>query len=213
MPSAKELERVVGKELDFVSVASLGCDKISMQYARHLVTSRENPSVANALENGFSTTMSIVEIIMSPRNFLRMYSKIFKFGLVGASGIVVNLAVLTLLKGVIPILAANIIAQELSIINNFTWNDRFTFNFGGVNNRLFTTPRLYRFVKYNLVSLFSLAVNELVFYLAYYQSHLQFVTGNYIASSLIAIFVAFMINYLGSSRWAWGKAFHLPLKD
>ena len=62
--------------------------------------------------------------VLSPR--------LIKFGIVGASGVVVNMAALYLLTdfGKIPYFVASIIAIELSIISNFTinflwtWSDR-----------------------------------------------------------------------------------------
>jgi dolichol-phosphate mannosyltransferase len=138
-------------------------------------------------------------LLRSPREAIRQYSTLVSFALVGASGVAVNLLVLTIFKPLVGALIANAIAQEVSIANNFVWNDRFTFRSRSRVGRFFALPRLYRFVKYNLVSLLSFAVNEMVFYLVY--SHGIF----YIYSSLTAIATAFVVNYFGSSRWAWAK--------
>ncbi len=159
-------------------------------------------------KNGFSAEMSAFDIIRNPGVALRQHSRVVKFAMVGVSGVAVNLLVLTLLKAAIGALAANVVAQELAIINNFTWNDRFTFRTGNYGKFL-SFARLTRFVKYNLVSLGSFAVNEIVFYIAY--SHRIY----YIDSSLLAIATAFVINYFGSSRWAWARTFApgQPAKD
>ncbi len=81
----------------------------------------------------------------------------------------------------------------------------------GIRSRqtaLFAQPKLFRFVKYNLVSLLSLTVNEVVFYFVYYHLGVY-----YISSSLLAIATAFVVNYFGSSRWAWAKTVSLSVKD
>ena len=205
--SHDDLKKISRKHADYLFRSNLGCITLSKKYAMHVVATGEIPSMDNAIKNGFSAPMSIPQIIQSPKNTVKQYSTIVKFGTVGASGVAVNLIVLTLLKTVIPILAANAIAQELSIINNFVWNDRFTFRSANASSGS-ALPRLFRFVKYNLVSLLSLAVNETVFYFAYYHWGIYF-----ISSSLLAIAAAFVVNYFGSSRWAWAKTVSLSVKD
>ncbi|MHB1868847.1 MAG: GtrA family protein, partial [Nitrososphaerales archaeon] len=206
--SQKDLRKIVRKHADYGFVSSLGCFMLSRGYAMHLVSTGDTPSISNAIKNGFSAPMSISQIVVSPEDAMKQYATIIKFGTVGASGIAVNLIVLTLLKIVVGALIANVIAQELSIINNFVWNDRFTFRTSRRNESLFSLTRFYRFVKYNLVSLLSLSVNETVFYFAYSQYHVFYIT-----SALLAIAAAFAVNYIGSSRWAWARNVSLSVKD
>lgn len=78
----------------------------------------ESPALLRRLGSYFSKS------VLSPR--------IIKFGIVGASGVVVNMGALYLLAefGRIPYFVASVIAIELSIISNFsinllwTWRDR-----------------------------------------------------------------------------------------
>ena len=206
--SQKDLRRLVGKHADYIFRCELSCTMLSRRYAKHLALIGDTPSVSNAIKNGFSAPMSISQIVMSPEDAIRQYATILKFGTVGASGIAVNLIVLTLLRIAVGALIANAIAQELSIINNFVWNDRFTFRSSRQSEGFFSLTRFYRFVKYNLVSLLSFSVNETVFYLAYSQYHVFYIT-----SALLAIAVAFVVNYVGSSRWAWARTASLSVKD
>lgn len=205
--SERELRKIVSSQADYLLRSVFGCTKISMRYAKHVVETGETPSARDAITNGFSSPMSIFQIIKSPKDAIKQYSTIVKFCLVGISGVAVNLIALTLLKRPIGALTANVVAQELAIISNFTWNDRFTFRTESSSGSFFSLSRLYRFVKYNLVSLLSLAVNEIVFYVAYSQGLY------YIWCSLIAIATAFVINYFGSSRWAWAKSLSVSVKD
>ncbi len=141
---------------------------LSNRYARYLASSGGSPSTANAIRDGFSSKMSLKQVIESPRDAARQYLTIIKFATVGTSGVIVNLVVLTLLKVWLSIILANALAVELSIINNFAWNDKYTFarllKDGEKTNLL---SRLTRFVKYNLISLVSLGVNEAVFFFSY----------------------------------------------
>ncbi len=111
--SQTDLGKIAGKRADYLFCPSLGCITLSKRYAMHLVSTGEIPSVNHAITNGFSAPMSIPQIIKSPRIAVRQYSTIVKFGIVGASGVAVNLIVLTFLKMVIPILAANVIDSRV----------------------------------------------------------------------------------------------------
>ncbi|MHB8567048.1 MAG: GtrA family protein [Nitrososphaerales archaeon] len=140
---------------------------------------------------------SPLDVIRSPRFALRQNWTLVKFAIVGASGVLVNLGLLTLLTDLFGnglILIFNGVAVEASILNNFVWNDRFTFGGGakGIHH-----GRLARLAKYNLLSLVSFAVNEVVFSFLYSLGLYKY------WASLIAIGFSFLVNYFGSSRWAW----------
>jgi len=135
-----------------------------------------------------------MDFIGTTRSLLQQNWTMVKFAAVGASGVAVNLGVLYLLTTAFGnglIIFFNALAVELSILNNFVWNDRFTFNSSS------SSGRIIRLVKYNLLSLVSFSVNEVIFS-TLYSVGLQ----KYLAS-LIAIGVSFLVNYFGSSRWAW----------
>ena len=202
-PSRSELLKFAGKKADFLSASKLGCMMMSNRYAVHIVSSGESPSVKNAIKNGFSAPMSPLQIILSPRDAIAQYSTLIRFMLVGGSGVLVNLAFLALLKPMIGALVANALSNEFSIISNFIWNDAFTFK----RSSLTTVDggKLTRLVKYNGVSLVSLTANEVVFYLLY-----SLLGMWYISSAVIAICAAFLINYIGSSRWAFSGSASNP---
>jgi dolichol-phosphate mannosyltransferase len=125
-----------------------------------------------------------------------------KFLIVGASGTAVNLIVSYLLHFVIAAEIAQAIGIELSIMNNFVWNDSFTFKhtikeMDGKNQN-----KLFRLLKYNSLSFGTAVLNLIVFYFLAYPLGLNRGIW-YSVSSLTAILVAFVFNYIGSSRWAW----------
>jgi len=149
--------------------------------------------------------MSIFEMIRSPRRALRENITLFRFLLVGASGAIVNIGLLALQERVFHIgegspmlLLANAVAVETSIINNFLWNDRYTFGHVRRASKPGIRSKFSRLGRYNLLSLVTFFVNEAIFYLL-----TQRFNFNSILSSMLAIVVSFAVNYLGSSRWAW----------
>ena len=139
------------------------------------------------------------------RSYISNNWTLVKFILVGASGTIVNLGALFLLttlfgNGFGLVIVFNAIAVETSILNNFVWNDKFTFNSN--KTTLMYASKTMRLAKYNLLSLGSFSVNEIVF-TALYVLIWNSVPSYKYYPSIIAIGVAFMVNYIGSSRWAW----------
>jgi putative flippase GtrA len=202
----EKIEQALSSKLDYQNVSN--CAILSKEYASFVIRSRENPSASNARKNGFRTVSVLSQMIKSPSSFIRENMTAAKFATVGASGLVVNLLVLTILRVWINILLANAVAVELSVISNFTWNDMYTFKVAAryPDQRGFVS-KFKRLLKYNFVSLISQAVNSIIF------SALIFLSLWYIWSSIAAVFVAFSVNYFGSSRWAWRVFPSLGLAD
>lgn len=121
--------------------------------------------------------------------------RLAKFGLVGLSGVGVNLGLLWLLavQAGLHELAAVTVAVETSIVWNFLLNDSWTFH----DRR--TGHRLLRLLKFNLVSLGAMSVNVATFFVMR-----QAFGVPLLASEAIAIAVAFGVNYLGNHHWTYG---------
>lgn len=156
----------------------------------------QDMGISSAGEGHKESRLSIIQMLKSPREAIRQNAVLIKFMIVGASGVVLGLVLLTILKIWLHPAIANTISVELTIVSNFVLNDMFTFRQGrfpggGV------TRRLYRLVKYNIVSLAGLALNSVVFFI------LNSFGVFYVWSYLIAVLAAFVLNYFGSSRWAW----------
>jgi dolichol-phosphate mannosyltransferase len=113
--------------------------------------------------------------------------------LVGGTGVLVNnLALLILFKGVhLPLLVASVLVSELAIINNFYWNDRWTFKR--------TRISLSRFARFNLVSLSGLLITTGTLWVLV--SHLGLY---YLVANLLGIGLAMVWNFAANSRWTWG---------
>jgi len=116
-----------------------------------------------------------------------------KFNLVGAIGIVVQLAVLGILNGVLKLdyLPATALAVEAAVLHNFLWHERFTWA-----DRASVTRRqaLLRLVRFNLTTgAVSILGNLLLMRLLVGQAHLPSVPAN-----LASIAGCSLVNFLVS---------------
>jgi putative flippase GtrA len=114
-----------------------------------------------------------------------------KFGLVGAIGVLVNTATLTLLyQGAhVPLFAASLVAVELSIVSNFLLNDVWTF--------AMDRPTWRRFAKFNLATAGALAVTPSMLWL------LVALHFHFLAANLLGIAAAAALNFTTSTLWVW----------
>jgi len=119
--------------------------------------------------------------------------RVAKFGVVGFVGILINTGVLYLLSrrlGLPLVLSAGV-AVELAVISNFLLNSSWTFA---------CLPSLGRFAKFNVASLAGLGVNVTGVWL------LTRLGIYLLAADLIGVAVGFVVNYLFSVLWVWGRA-------
>jgi dolichol-phosphate mannosyltransferase len=129
----------------------------------------------------------------------REWKRVFKFGIVGISGIMVNLGILYLMVEFFAMNKdlASPIAIEFSILNNFIWNDLWTF--GSDEDRM-VSGRWHRLVAFNIVSVGGAVINYAIFlaltsWLAVY----------YLAAQLLGILIAFVWNFLVNRRITWKR--------
>lgn len=130
------------------------------------------------------------------QNFEIRWQRIFKFAFVGATGAILNLAILFALTNYILIwyMISALIATECSILWNFYLNTKVTFNYRFLNgSEIFTAA-----FKYHLSSLAGLVINITALF-----ALTEFLKIYYLFSELLAIILAFGINYLISTRYVW----------
>jgi putative flippase GtrA len=118
--------------------------------------------------------------------------RVAKFGAVGFVGILINMGVLYLLSRRLglPLVLSSGVAVELAVISNFLLNSSWTFA---------SYPSLPRFAKFNVASLAGLAVNVAGVWL------LTRLGIYLLAADLIGVAVGFVVNYLFSVLWVWGR--------
>ncbi|MDD2472586.1 MULTISPECIES: glycosyltransferase family 2 protein [unclassified Methanoculleus] len=128
------------------------------------------------------------------------WTRILRFGLVGLSGIFVNMGLLYVLTGVAGLyyLISAAIAIELSIVNNFIWDDLWTF---GAAGDLRLERKIQRFGSFQAVSMGGLVINMSVLYLL-----ADFFGIYYLIANLVGIFLAFAWNYGVNRHYTWKTA-------
>jgi putative flippase GtrA len=116
--------------------------------------------------------------------------RVWRFSLVGVTGVTINSLALYVLHGRlgVPLVLASAMAVELAIVNNYMLNEIWTFS----SRR----PSLQRFAKFNLTALVALLVNVAVVW-AMASMGVLYLVGN-----LFGIGAAMAINLTVSTTWA-----------
>ena len=125
------------------------------------------------------------------------------FGLVGASGVGVDMAVLFLLADP-KMLAWNLslskaFAAEVAIVNNFVWNERWTFGDISATRSQFPA-RVGRLAKFNLICLAGIGFNLLLLNL-----QVRYVAMNVYLANLLAIIVVSFWNFILNLKFGWNQ--------
>jgi dolichol-phosphate mannosyltransferase len=127
--------------------------------------------------------------------------RFLRFGLVGLSGVFVDMAVLYLLSDpttlALPLTRSKIIAGEIAIFNNFLLNDAWTFADVSMEQQGWG-QRLKRFLKFNIICLAGLMLNVLVLNLVF-----NFLIPNRYIANLIAIAIATIWNFWVNLKLSW----------
>ncbi|HWE60218.1 MAG TPA: GtrA family protein [Chloroflexota bacterium] len=114
-----------------------------------------------------------------------------RFGLVGLGGTVVNLCLLYLFHGLLnwPTLVSVVVAGEVAMLNNFVWNNRWTFG-----RRDSSLARLARFNLSSLGGLLLTTVTTVV------------LAGSgvpYLLADLAGVVDGAVCNFAASTLWTW----------
>ncbi len=120
--------------------------------------------------------------------------RFLRFAIVGGSGVLVNMAALWLLHIYFGfnLGRSSVLAITLAIVNNFLWNNFWTFRVSHILAR--------RVAQFATISLVGMAINVTVLKgLVHYGSHP-------LAANFVGILVATAWNFLANSRWTWGDA-------
>ncbi|MFM2063433.1 MAG: hypothetical protein RLZZ507_3103 [Cyanobacteriota bacterium] len=127
------------------------------------------------------------------------FARFIRFGVVGFSGVFVDLAVFRLLRTVIALglTRSTILSAEVAILNNFLWNDLWTF--GDISRKQKgKRQRFKRFLKFNMVCLAGIIIQTLVVNFLFNTLNMN----EYLAK-LIAIAVATIWNFWVNLKLSW----------
>jgi len=125
--------------------------------------------------------------------------KFLRFGIVGFSGVFVNMAVLYVLSDILnlQVNGSLIVAAELAILSNFLWNDLWTF--GDISKlQPRKRQRLKRLLKFNTICLMGLILNVLLFNVL-----LKVFGINKYLANLIAIATVTLWNFWINMKLSW----------
>jgi dolichol-phosphate mannosyltransferase len=136
--------------------------------------------------------------------FRQTLKRYLRFGVVGAGGVVVDMAVLFVLSDP-KMLAWNLslgkaLAAEVAIINNFLWNEFWTFGdlaAAQKNGR----ARLGRFFKFNLICLVGIGLSILLLNL-----QVRYTAMNVYLANLVAIVLVSFWNFGLNLKYGWKPA-------
>ncbi len=119
--------------------------------------------------------------------------QLLKFGIVGGSGYVINIAVFALLNGSVGLhhAPAAVGAFCVAVFNNFLWNRYWTFE-PGEDHPAFQAARFFA------VSVAALAINLVVL-----EALIRGTSLGDIAAQAIAVAVAMPFNFLGNKLWTF----------
>jgi len=121
--------------------------------------------------------------------------QLFKFGVVGGTGYVINLAVFAALTGPLDVhhLVAAVCAFGVAVTNNFLWNRHWTFQARG-GRAGFQAARFFA------VSVGGLGVNLLLLWLL-----VDVMAAPELPSQAIAVALAMPVNFIGNKLWTFGS--------
>lgn len=123
-----------------------------------------------------------------------------KFCVVGATGMAVDMSGLYLFSAPsllsLPLPLAKALSTECGILNNFVWNDLWTFRGARQGGR--ADCRVARFLRFNAIALGGLVLN-----IGLFQAQVQWLGVNiYLANAVAIVLVAFF-NYWMSRTFGW----------
>lgn len=121
---------------------------------------------------------------------LWQFNRFIRFGVVGFSGVFVDMTFLYLLSDpstlALPLTRSKIIAGELAIINNFFWNDNWTFK-DIAQKQPSKRQKLKRLIKFNIVCLGGLIINVFLLNFFFNVFSLNRYFANFLAIGIVTI--------------------------
>ena len=127
------------------------------------------------------------------------FKRLIKFGLVGSSGVIVNMGFFYLFNELFLIIyqISSLIAIEISIINNFIWNNLWTWKDRATDN---TKKQKIRFLKYNLISWISASLSYGILL-----ASVEILGWNKYVGNLTGILCGMGFNFILNHFWTFKK--------
>ena len=162
-------------------------------------TFRERAEGASKVTNRIY--MEYFQHLLRIRLHLLKASSFFRFCIVGLSGVVIDMSLLFLLSD--PkmlgwgLTRSKILAAEAALINNFIWNDLWTFAEISRHQNIFG-QRVKRFLKFNAICALGLLLNVLILNVEFNALHMNRYVANLVAIMLVTVW-----NYNTNGMLNW----------
>jgi dolichol-phosphate mannosyltransferase len=143
--------------------------------------------------------LEYIQHLIRLRLDLWQIKRFIRFGISGFSGVFVNMFILYLLREYVGLRLTRsaILAAEVAIINNFFWNDRWTFRDISAHQKG-RIKTFRRFLKFNVICLSGLVLNILVLNLLY-----NLLNMNEYLANIIAIATVTFWNFWFNLKLSW----------
>ncbi len=142
---------------------------------------------------GGKTIISYLKHVYRLMRWSGELDRLVKFSVVGLSGILVNEGFLWLFVHLgLSKYIANVPATELAILNNFFWNDLWTFR------DLRNAPLWKRLLSFHVAALMGALVQWAVY------TPLVYIGVHYLVANLIGIGISFVVRFLFNRNVTWG---------
>ncbi len=126
------------------------------------------------------------------------FGRFLKFGVVGLTGVFVDMTIMYLMGSIgWGLTSSKLVAGEIAVVNNFIWNDAWTFRDASRSQKGWR-KRMRRFLKFNIVCLLGLALSVGIINLVF-----NYVIPNRFVANFVAIGVTTMWNFWINSKLSW----------
>jgi dolichol-phosphate mannosyltransferase len=162
-------------------------------------TFRERTEGASKLTN--QIYLQYFQHLFRLRLFLLHESKFVRFCVVGCTGVVIDMSLLYLLSD--PkmlgwgLTRSKFLAAEAALLNNFIWNDLWTFGAIARNQSSFG-QRVKRFLKFNAICSVGIFFNIVILNIEFNWLHMDRYLANLIAIGLVTLW-----NYKSNKEFSW----------
>jgi dolichol-phosphate mannosyltransferase len=133
-----------------------------------------------------------------------MFRRYAKFCVVGGTGLVVDMAIIYLLSSPFTLgwnlSLSKLIAAEVAIINNFVWNNIWTFR-GLASSGNIGSERLARFGKFNLICVAGIGLSVLLLNVQVYWLKMNVYLANFISIVLVSVW-----NFVLNLKFGWSAS-------
>lgn len=126
------------------------------------------------------------------------FGRFLKFGVVGLSGVFVDMTIMYLMGSIgWGLTSSKLVAGEVAVVNNFIWNDAWTFRDASRSQKGWR-KRMRRFLKFNIVCLLGLGLSVGIINLVF-----NTIIPNRFVANFVAIGVTTMWNFWINSKLSW----------